>query len=387
MTDSPRVWTAEALSAALRFQALASLPFRDGADAGAWASLLARRDRVARALTEKRFASQPISASEASIGESDSSHIAELSGELDRIEAANLRRDNTRIRLPRKVTQTLLFGGTRSLLSWESAALRHALRVTVGISVALPLAALLPYPSLHLALLAVSWGTLQPAFHDTVARIIQRVVGVLLGAGVTILLAAIVPTPVLLSVGGAAIVLGSAFIFTRRWIFYACSLILSVGAGAATLRTDTAEYAAQYLVAVGLGLGIGVVFGSVVVPWQRRRTATDSLEAAIAATRELIRAELDTRAAPREDALRRVMPFFRRALAASQQLRQYGLMRPVPTAEQMRALDDAHGAVSTVVIVTAYSFTRPQELSRMAAVMVRENSARLREALQTIRGR
>ena len=135
-------------------------------------------------------------------------------------------------------------GGT---LSWRSTQLRHAVRCAFGVLVALVVASLRPGDPLTVPFLMTTFAIMQPEWRDTLAKAVQRVVGVLAGAVVLAAVIRFLPTSALVPVAVLALLVGFWFMRSRPVVFNGCIVLMSVGLNATTRQLDPADVLVEYL--------------------------------------------------------------------------------------------------------------------------------------------
>jgi uncharacterized membrane protein YccC len=134
---------------------------------------------------------------------------------------AALRRDSTPTSIA-KVPGTGFYDTSRALVSWDSSILRHALRSTLVVLVALVIASLNWGDPLNTTFFTATFVIIQPTQLDTVANALQHIAAAIFGVGIAAGLALIVPPAVLLPLAMFALFLAFPFMPKNRTIYYAC---------------------------------------------------------------------------------------------------------------------------------------------------------------------
>ncbi|GAA4849468.1 hypothetical protein GCM10025787_35460 [Saccharopolyspora rosea] len=207
---------------------------------------------------------------------------------LESVRSAAFRRDTTRVRVSAEPWREVLRVTSGGTLSWRSTQLRHAVRCAVGVLVALVVASLRPGDPLTVPFLMTTFAIMQPEWRDTLAKAVQRVVGVLAGAVVLAAVIRFLPTSALVPVAVLALLVGFWFMRSRPVVFNGCIVLMSVGLNATTRQLDPADVLVEYLVLIGLAVVIGLLFGFAAVPGVRRPGSRELVDRACSSVRALL---------------------------------------------------------------------------------------------------
>lgn len=219
--------------------------------------------------------------------------VADLAGlhhELDRAQGAALARDTSRVAMPGRYRRRVGTAIAQTVLHARTAAVRHALRTTLGVFLALLVSLRLPTgdPLLPTLLITV-FTVLQTTWTASLAKARQRVLGVVVGALAVALTILLAPASWALPIAIAGLIVGLWNITARPAVSVAAMIVMSVGINSALRHTDPTYTLLEY---VGLTLAavlLGFVVGFAVVPAPRRASFHDRAEDALSRTAQSLR--------------------------------------------------------------------------------------------------
>jgi uncharacterized membrane protein YccC len=209
---------------------------------------------------------------------------------LDQAESATADRDDSAVALSDEQLATLR-GARRPLLRTRSIHLRHALRTALGMLIMLVLTAWFgPGDPFAATVLLAAFSILQSSWEASLAKAMPRLTGVLVGAAVALAVMLLAPTPLLMGLSLAALVVGLWFITDRPAIGNGCMVLVSVGLNVSSRHLDPVRSLLEYTGLMLAAVVVGLLVGFAVVPaWRpaplRRRilTAWEAAGTALAA--------------------------------------------------------------------------------------------------------
>lgn len=207
---------------------------------------------------------------------------------LERVRVACAGRDATAVDRPPLPLRPSVPDVLRGELRWGSLQLRHAVRVALGMGVALAFLRFQGTP-FGVTFLLATYTTMQPTWMDSARKAGERVLGTLIGAaavgGVVWL---DLPQAALTGLGAVGLVIGYYFQRSRPVAGNAGLTFMSVAVTSLTRSLNPAEAVVLCLEVSAFGIAIGLVFGFVAVPGIRRRSPRERLADAVAAQRVLL---------------------------------------------------------------------------------------------------
>ncbi|MGC7100494.1 FUSC family protein [Amycolatopsis lurida] len=338
--DRPRRWTARVLAHTLRYRAARGVLEErgvavDSVEADRVASLVR-----ARSTSDSSF-SAPAPPDDLPGGTRE--WFTSMWDALGAVHKAATTRDESTVEVPRGLHRRVLDAELRAALSWKSAQTRHAVRVALGMFVALAVARLRPGDPLTLSFLMATFAIMQPEWRDSLSKAWQRIAGSAAGAVVLALVIWLLPPSALLPVGLVAMLAGFPFMTSKPLLFNGCVVLMSVGVNAANRHLYPAPVLVEYLLLILLSAMIGLLFGFAAVPGVRKPSPEERLATAVADTRELLAhlaATLRGDADPRE-----LARLFRRSARSQQDLLATEPGSAEPTAPQRDSLEDTADAL------------------------------------------
>ncbi len=301
LNDRPERWTGRVAGGLLRYHAAtAVLEGRRGAlpvpateEVGATLEAArAEADRLAGAVRAKSIVDEvkPVGrrASATALPGSTGRLIEVLWTALEQIREAALGRDRSKVDIPAGLRRELLRTSLRGAFCWRSAQLRHAVRGTLGMVLALVVAGLRPGDPLTVSFLMTVYAIMQPEWQDTLSRAWQRIAGSLGGAVVLALAIWLLPPAALLPLGIAAVLAGFPFLRTKPMIFNGCMVLMSVSVNAGKQHLDPGYLLVEYLLLMLLAAMIGLLFGFAAVPGVPKPALPERFAEAVGTMRELL---------------------------------------------------------------------------------------------------
>ncbi|RZQ63283.1 FUSC family protein [Amycolatopsis suaedae] len=299
LTERPRRWSARVLGETLRYRAARDVlddrrhSFGDAAGS-VERSLAAADEEAARIAELVRARSAPADTQEPArpgvpggLPGASGRWLDTVWSSLDAVRTAATERDESTVDLPKSLRRRVLAGELRGALSWRSAQLRHAVRVALGMAIALSVATLRPGDPLTVSFLMTTFAIMQPEWRDSLSKAWQRVAGSLGGAVVLALVIWLAPPAALLVIGVAALLVGIPMMTSKPMVFNGCVVLMSVGVNATNRHLDPAPVLVEYLLLIALAVVIGLLFGFAAVPGVRKPGAAERFTSAVDATRTL----------------------------------------------------------------------------------------------------
>lgn len=214
-------------------------------------------------------------------------------GYLDRVEDAARDRDERRSDGASAARHALTVARLRSVLTWRSQILQHAVRTTVGTLLVFLIAwgTVGPHDPLVISMSMAAFAIMQIGWAESLRKARDRVLGVALGAVLAALALWLLPHSWLLPVAMVAAVLGMALVLTNQVWSVGCFVVLSIGMNVSTRGLDPARTVVEYIVLLAVAVGIGLLLGFVILPRARPEPAAVRIRAVCSTAADLLRAQ------------------------------------------------------------------------------------------------
>jgi hypothetical protein len=301
LRDGRPAWIAGVIAAASRARialdgaqaAARRLPEPDR-ETAAIEQVRARAARVGDAVRAKKPATP-----ETRVERPRSAALATAGEALDEIETRAAERDRTPVVVTERFTDRVRDGLAQGTGAWRSAQVRHALRTTLGVLLALLVSlSLRPGDALLTTLLMTTFAILQTSWDATLERARPKILGLVLGALLTVGILLTVPPALTLPIALVALVVGLGFITSRPVLGNAAMVCVSVGFNSSMRGLDPIDVLAEYGLLIVLAILIGLVAGYGVIPAHRPPTLRRRLDDAVTGTASALRALHDTHGSP-----------------------------------------------------------------------------------------
>lgn len=292
LRDTPTRWVSEVLRTAVGYRAVRSVLT---ADEGGRADR--RAVQVAALIASREPGQPPSSTNEASADEaagtatSASGALTRALQALDRIEHTARDRDTTPLREAPPIRRALARASIRSVLTWQSEILRHALRTTLGVLITFLLAwaTIGSRDPLVTSMATAAFAILQISWTQSLTKAKQRLAGVAAGAGVMALALWILPEQALLPFSLLAALAGLWLIVTDQVLSIGCFVVVSVGMNVVGRDLDPTRTLLEYVLLLLAAVTIGLLLGFVVVPHLSPQRLDERVRRTQTAAAELLR--------------------------------------------------------------------------------------------------
>lgn len=290
LRDTPTRWASEVLRTAVGYRAVRSVL---SADEGGRAD---RRAAQVAAVIASREPGQP-NTTEASADEapgtaaSASGALTRALQALDRIEHTARERDTTPLREAPPIRRALTRASIRSVLTWQSEILRHALRTTLGVLITFLLAwaTIGSRDPLVTSMATAAFAILQISWTESLLKAKQRLTGVAAGAGAMALALWILPEQALLPFSLLAALAGLWLIATNQVLSIGCFVVVSVGMNVVGRGLDPTRTLLEYVLLLLAAVMLGLLLGFVVVPHLSPQRFDERVRTTQKAAAELLR--------------------------------------------------------------------------------------------------
>lgn len=185
--------------------------------------------------------------------------IESLWQSLERARIASLKRDSTPVTIA-KLPGTSFWNTCRALFSWDSSILRHALRSSFVVLVALIIASLNWGNALNSTFLCATFVMIQPTQLGTAANALQRIASAIFGVGIAAGLALFLPPRVLVPLALLALLIAFPFMFRNRVIYYAMLAAMTLLLGFSTKSLSVSTGLLAYLLYIVIAAVIALFF-------------------------------------------------------------------------------------------------------------------------------
>lgn len=378
---APR-WIGTVLSSAGRYQvarrALRRSPDPDGTLTASLEAAAERAQTVAQTIRAKDPASitpaeaaamEPSALVPVPQEEASDSAVAQMFVALEEAQSAALARDTTRADLPRGLRTRVDAWAVRAAVGHGALQVRHALRTSVAVLLALLVSLFLdPGDPLLPTLLLTTFGLIQVSWQATLARARDRFLGIVVGGALVVLVLLALPPAALFPLSMVGLAVGMWFITARPAVGTAGLIVMSVGLNTELRSLDPFEVVAEYAILAMIALLIGTVVGFLLVPSWRPPTLTVRAGTAVEATARAVR-ELAGQAGPASAA--QSPRIIAEAYVATNQL--VGDLETLDE-EQQHEVDALRSGLHDILLASVYlTATRPetagQELLRSAQAL------------------
>ncbi|MEO6791463.1 MAG: FUSC family protein [Ornithinibacter sp.] len=282
LRDKPVQWLGESLREAVRYRTIRSV-LRPGDGATA--------DRAALAVAALVRAKDPDSASPGDKGPSAATGPigSPLDGALQalgRVEAAARGRDTTVATRAAATRRAFALASVRSVLTWRSQILRHALRTALGVLLTFVVAWVVVGPNdpLVTSMATASFAILQISWTQSLFKAKQRLLGVAGGAALMAVALWILPPQALLPLSLLAALAGLWLIASNQVLSIGSFVIVSVGMNVTGGGLDPTRTLVEYVLLLFAGVLIGLLAGFAVVPHLR----PDGVDERVQRTRDAV---------------------------------------------------------------------------------------------------
>jgi len=288
--DGRQRWLARALEGASRYRlALRQAELTASGDPGDLAALRSRAEELADQLRAKH----PPAPDGTPTGASTAPRVATgpAGTALDSVEQALRARDTTSVVLDRGDRHELRDAVLHPSGRWRSIQVRHAFRTAFGLLVMLVVTAgLEPGDPLVSTVLLTTFSILQASWRDTLAKVRNKVIGVVAGSAAVAVILLTVPERYLTAIAAVALALGLWYIVSRPALGAGFMVVVSVGFNAVTRDLDPGDLLVQYVALTACAVVVGLVLGFAVVPAFRPAPLRERVAAATEATAAVLRA-------------------------------------------------------------------------------------------------
>ncbi|OFE18989.1 hypothetical protein BA895_02215 [Humibacillus sp. DSM 29435] len=210
---------------------------------------------------------------------------------LDRIETAARARDTAVVREAAATRRAFVRASVRSVLTWRSQVLRHALRTAVGVLLTFLVAwaTVGPHDPLVTSMATASFAILQISWTQSLFKARQRLLGVTGGAAVMAMALWLLPGSWLLPFSLLAALTGLWLIASNQVLSIGSFVVVSVGMNVVSRGLDPTRTLIEYLLLLFAGVAIGLLLGFTVVPNLRPDRVEERVRRATDTTAELLR--------------------------------------------------------------------------------------------------
>lgn len=180
-------------------------------------------------------------------------------------------------------------GSVRAAFGYRSLQLRHAIRSSVAVLMALLVSLFLqPGDPLLPTLLLTTFGIVQASWRSTLSRARERFAGIVVGGVLVALILLLLPPSLLFPVSMLGLAVGMWFITAKPAVGAAAMIVMSVGLNHQLHDLEPDALVIEYLVLTLIALLIGSVIGFLVVPSWRPPALPTRITGAVESTGELL---------------------------------------------------------------------------------------------------
>ena len=288
LRDRPVRWLGECLHASVGYRTIEATLAPEEAEAADDCADIVAANIVAANITPRRFASgvdrpePPADATSAYL------HALRI---LDRADSAARARPTTVAPGASVTPRAVPAASLRSVLTWRSEILRHAIRATLGVLLTFLVAwaTVGTDDPLVVSMAIASFAVLQTGWTQSLLKAKQRILGVGVGAAVMALLLWAVPTQWLLPCALLAAASGVWFIVSNQVLSIGSFVVTSVGMNTATRSLDPVSTLIEYVILLFTAVGIGLLLGFVAIPHVRADPVGRRVQRARQAVIDLLR--------------------------------------------------------------------------------------------------
>lgn len=290
LRDDPVRWLHQCLRVAVGYRTLRSLLNDDEAAiaderAAEVAAIVAARG------PKSRSPHQP--ATRADTSPSGSSDVLKRAlRALDRIEVAATVRETALVPDAAATRRAFALASVRSVLTWQSQTLRHALRTALGVLLTFLVAWATVGSSdpLVTSMAMAAFAILQISWTQSLIKAKQRLLGVSGGALVLAVALWILPPSLLLPFAALAAFTGLWVVASNQVLSIGSFVVVAVGMNVVSRGLDPARTLIEYILLLFTGVAIGLLVGFAVVPHLRPKRVDERVRLATKTTVDVLRA-------------------------------------------------------------------------------------------------